>query len=421
MPETSTASGRSAQSRTVWSPTPSMTTEPATTPSAVPVTARTAVAPVPSALDRSTDSVPSTTQKPCETLVISMTATARASPMAPRTALRNQTERKERWESSRCRVRVGDGLGCHPHPPIQNRLGACRLERRVGDHLGGDAERPRVEPGVERAGQALVPDRFRPGGTGYCAIRMRRRFGQRRHVGLELRTDEPVEPARRILHRSNALGIVDRVRVAVADESRRLPQRLRHALRDRPRRGRLRRPVLVGDQGRVTGDPLDAAHQLGERERSRRSTRRRVGRPRELLAQARQLGRDGRLRLRIGRVAGAGVGEPRHGRDGRRQPAPEVVVPWGRPDHEAGGDAERAGQGPAHQAGTNGGRRAATATERTNVSNAAVAALATWGATMPTKSTANPTRPMATTAVTFWVDTTVPSAMKQPPATKRPA
>ncbi len=36
---------------------------------------------------------------------------------------------------------------------------------------------------------------------------------------------------------------------------------------------------------------------------------------------------------------------------------------------------------------------------------------------MPAKSTANPTRPMATTAVTFWVDTTVPSTMKQLPTT----
>ncbi len=73
-----------------------MMTEPTTNPMAVPPTARSAVAPVPSAFERSTDIVPSTTQKPCCTFVISTTATASASPAAPRSALRNQTERKER-------------------------------------------------------------------------------------------------------------------------------------------------------------------------------------------------------------------------------------------------------------------------------------------------------------------------------------
>ena len=45
------------------------------------------------ALVRSTDSVPSTTQKPCCTSVRWATSTARASATAPRAALRNQTER----------------------------------------------------------------------------------------------------------------------------------------------------------------------------------------------------------------------------------------------------------------------------------------------------------------------------------------
>ena len=100
-PEISTATGNSAHSRTVWSETPIMMAEPMTKPTAVPPTARSAVAPVPSALDRSTDSVPRTTQNPCETSVTSTTATARARPAAPRTELRNQTERKERCEAMR--------------------------------------------------------------------------------------------------------------------------------------------------------------------------------------------------------------------------------------------------------------------------------------------------------------------------------
>ena len=101
IPATRTANGSSTQSRTVWSATPSMMAAPTTKPIVVPPMARNAVAPVPRALERSTDNAPSTTQKPCDTFVISTTRTASASPAAPRTALRNQTERKERCETSR--------------------------------------------------------------------------------------------------------------------------------------------------------------------------------------------------------------------------------------------------------------------------------------------------------------------------------
>ena len=106
-PDTSTASGRSAQSRAGWSATPMVMTEPTMKPSAVPPTARSAVAPVPSALERNTERVPSTTQKPCWTFVISITATASARPTPPRNALRNHTERKERWDRSRSANRLG--------------------------------------------------------------------------------------------------------------------------------------------------------------------------------------------------------------------------------------------------------------------------------------------------------------------------
>ena len=50
----------------------------------------------------------------------------------------------------------------------------------------------------------------------------------------------------------------------------------------------------------------------------------------------------------------------------------------------------------------------ATATGRTNVSSAAVVAVAAWGATIPAKSTAKPTTAMVTTAATLLVETTVP-------------
>src|ERR1022692_3860734 len=93
-PEISTARGRRTHRSAAWPGTPIITAEPTTKPTAVPPTARRAVAPVPSAFDLSTDSVPRTTQKPCSTSVTSTTATAKASPAAPRTALRNQTDGK---------------------------------------------------------------------------------------------------------------------------------------------------------------------------------------------------------------------------------------------------------------------------------------------------------------------------------------
>src|ERR1700722_1740345 len=96
MPDTSTTTGRTTQRNTEWLARPIMMTDPTMKPTAVPPTARNAVAPVPNALDRNTDKVPSTTQKPCCTLVTSTTATARAKPTAPRNALRNQMERNER-------------------------------------------------------------------------------------------------------------------------------------------------------------------------------------------------------------------------------------------------------------------------------------------------------------------------------------
>ena len=65
MPDTRTANGSRAQSNTEWSATPIVMAAPTMNPRAVPPTARRAVAPVPSALERSTDIVPRTTQKPC--------------------------------------------------------------------------------------------------------------------------------------------------------------------------------------------------------------------------------------------------------------------------------------------------------------------------------------------------------------------
>src|ERR1700693_2650333 len=167
MPEMSTASGRSAQSRSVWSPTPTMMTEPTTTPRAVPPTARTTVAPVPSALERSTDRVPRTTQKPCWTSMTSITATARASPMAPRTLVRNPG---------------GDGCVGHAHLPLDDGFDPGRLERCVGDQPGGDPESPGVKSRVQGDRQALLFDRLTLAAAGRATGRERCHIAHRRHV-----------------------------------------------------------------------------------------------------------------------------------------------------------------------------------------------------------------------------------------------
>ena len=67
-----------------------------TMPTAVPASALITDRPVPSALERSTDRVPSTTQKECWRPVFWAMNTAMASPTAPRTLLRNQIDRCRR-------------------------------------------------------------------------------------------------------------------------------------------------------------------------------------------------------------------------------------------------------------------------------------------------------------------------------------
>ena len=62
----------------------------------VPTTARSVFVPVVSALLRSTDNAPSTTQNPCSTGNTWVTATARASPIPVRSALRTATDRPPR-------------------------------------------------------------------------------------------------------------------------------------------------------------------------------------------------------------------------------------------------------------------------------------------------------------------------------------
>ena len=86
--------GSSTHSSTGSRPRPSSTAALIATPSVVPSTARTAVTPVPSALERSTDSEPSTTQNACCTSSAVDSPTAIDSPAAPRIAERRIAERR---------------------------------------------------------------------------------------------------------------------------------------------------------------------------------------------------------------------------------------------------------------------------------------------------------------------------------------
>ena len=93
-PATSTATGRRAHNRSVWSATPSMIAAPTMKPTTVPPRARSAVDPVPRAFERSTDSVPRPTQNPWLTSVNWTTRAAMARAAAPRTLFWSHTERR---------------------------------------------------------------------------------------------------------------------------------------------------------------------------------------------------------------------------------------------------------------------------------------------------------------------------------------
>ena len=111
----------------------------------------------PAAFVRRTDSVPSTTQKPCWTVVTSAIGTATASATAPRRLLTNQTDRTLACVCGRCAdVTLADGpRAARPirGPALPRRTSGSRLEPlgvgepatrsacRGRDHEHGDGER----------------------------------------------------------------------------------------------------------------------------------------------------------------------------------------------------------------------------------------------------------------------------------------
>ena len=188
-----------------------------TNPTAVPATARSAVAPVPRALDRSTDSVPSTTQNPCSTSVTSTTATARARPAAPRTAFRNHTEWKERCEANR-RHSIREELAVDgPQSLVAHRLGTGSLEDGIGHQLSGDTQSSGPKARVQRPRRSRLPSGALAAPIGH------RQSGSGSGQGGARRSSSSVLiswSSRRMESCSDvtSVGVVDRMTGAVADQ-----------------------------------------------------------------------------------------------------------------------------------------------------------------------------------------------------------
>ncbi len=135
--------------------------------------ARSAVDPVEAAFVRSTDSVPSTTQNPCWTLLRSAIATAAANASAPRRLLMNQTERRLACRERDAGVSFDMPVGAAPrrgpwHGPNQRRRASAipigTREPRGDGRVGSDREhRHRDRVSMERELRLARGSPRRPG------------------------------------------------------------------------------------------------------------------------------------------------------------------------------------------------------------------------------------------------------------------
>ena len=141
-PANSTANGSSTHSTVVLVPISATSAPPTTNPAVVPSRPRIAFWPVLSALERSTASVPNTTQKPCWTEVSSATSTASARPVAPRRLLCSHDELGSACASARSRAELSGPVkpaGWRPSSrSSQLRRAGGSGELDVGGDLLGD-------------------------------------------------------------------------------------------------------------------------------------------------------------------------------------------------------------------------------------------------------------------------------------------
>ena len=201
--------------------------------------------------------MPSTTQKPCCTSVTSTTATAMASPMAPRSALRNHTERNERWEQAPAEEQ-GVRFAPSAEPAVEHPGGTGRLERAVGHHAGGDTEGAGTKPRIERAGQARRPP---PVDSGASSTEASSTEASSTEASSTEASATEVTSARKAAATSSSssraerstASIVARSRTGwpdpVADERGRELQRLGHLLEDGARRWGPVGPLRLGRDG----------------------------------------------------------------------------------------------------------------------------------------------------------------------------
>ena len=127
-------------------------------PMHAPRSACSAVAPVPSAFERSTDRAASTTQKACSTEVSFATTTASASPSAARAALRKRTDRGLQCARSTCQAPV---TVASPSARERTRVvgGGVRVARQLQRGQGESSQRERRAHGVDDARRPVGRDR----------------------------------------------------------------------------------------------------------------------------------------------------------------------------------------------------------------------------------------------------------------------
>ena len=168
--EPKATTGSANHSTTGSTPINSMNTMPSRKPSVVPTTARTTRVPVVSALLRSTDIAPRTTQKPCWTGKTWVTVTASARPRPVRRLLRTTTAlvaRKPPGSEREC-------LGLREQPLGRAGLGQPATETRA--HTGrasAAAAMPMIRPVVPTQPETVLRvSSFRPTPMAVASLRL---------------------------------------------------------------------------------------------------------------------------------------------------------------------------------------------------------------------------------------------------------
>jgi hypothetical protein len=146
-----------------------------------------------------------------------------------------------------------------------------------------------MKAGVQRSAGDAVVARPAPLGVRVAGLRVDEGCGVRGQGRLE----ERIQTTGGLLEVAHENGVPDRVRRAIADQSRRLSQRVPRRLDDRRSLGallcetRVDTERVVAETQAEVGHPLHAPYELGKRDRAGGGPGRRIRSGRELAAQAR--------------------------------------------------------------------------------------------------------------------------------------